>query len=43
MDITGIDEQVSIVLDLRTHLAPGESSKNLLSNLALIQPRIKLK
>ena len=32
MDITGIDERVSIVLDLKTP-GSGESSKNLLSNL----------
>ena len=42
MDITGIDERVSIVLDLKTP-GSGESSKNLLSNLALIQPKDQIK
>ena len=42
MDITGIDQRVSIVLDLKTP-GSGESSKNLLSNLALIQAKDQIK
>ena len=42
IDITGIDERVSIVLDLKTP-GSGESSRNLLSNLALIQPKDQIK
>ena len=42
MNITGIDERVSIVLDLKTP-GSGESSKNLLSNLALIQAKDQIK
>ena len=42
MDITGIDERVSIVLDLKTP-GSGEASKNLLSNLALIKPKDQIK
>ena len=42
MDITGIDERVSIVLDLKAP-GSGESSRNLLSNLALIQPKDQIK
>ena len=42
MDIVGIDERVSIVLDLKTP-GSGESSRNLLSNLALIQPKDQIK
>ena len=42
MDITGIDERVSIVLDLKAP-GSGESSRNLLSNLALIRPKDQIK
>mgnify|MGYP001487197845 FL=1 len=42
MDIVGIDERVSIVLDLKTP-GSGESSRNLLSNLALIQHKDQIK
>ena len=42
MDITGVDKRVSIVLDLKTP-GSGESSKNLLSNLALIRSKDQIK
>ncbi len=42
VDINGIDERVSIVLDLKTP-GSGESSRNLLTNLALIQPKDQIK
>jgi 7-carboxy-7-deazaguanine synthase len=42
MDIRGVDPRVSIVLDLKTP-GSGESSKNLLSNLELIQSKDQIK
>jgi 7-carboxy-7-deazaguanine synthase len=42
MDIRGVDSRVSIVLDLKTP-GSGESSKNLLSNLELIQSKDQIK
>ena len=42
MDIKGVDPRVSIVLDLKTP-GSGESSKNLLSNLELIQSKDQIK
>ena len=42
MDIRGVDPRVSIVLDLKTP-GSGESSKNLLSNLELIQAKDQIK
>jgi 7-carboxy-7-deazaguanine synthase len=42
MDIKGIDPRVSIVLDLKTP-GSGESAKNLLSNLELIQSKDQIK
>jgi 7-carboxy-7-deazaguanine synthase len=42
MDIRGVDPSVSIVLDLKTP-GSGESSKNLLSNLELIQSKDQIK
>ena len=42
MDITGVDARVSIVLDLKTP-GSGESSRNLLSNLELIQSKDQIK
>jgi 7-carboxy-7-deazaguanine synthase len=42
MDITGVDTRVSIVLDLKTP-GSGESSRNLLSNLELIQSKDQIK
>jgi 7-carboxy-7-deazaguanine synthase len=42
MDINGVDPRVSIVLDLKTP-GSGESSKNLLSNLELIQSKDQIK
>jgi 7-carboxy-7-deazaguanine synthase len=42
MDITGVDTRVSIVLDLKTP-GSGETSKNLLSNLELIQSKDQIK
>ena len=42
MDIKGVDPRVSIVLDLKTP-GSGESSRNLLSNLELIQSKDQIK
>ena len=42
MDIRGVDPRVSIVLDLKTP-GSGESAKNLLSNLELIQSKDQIK
>ena len=42
MDIRGVDPRVSIVLDLKTP-GSGESSRNLLSNLELIQSKDQIK
>lgn len=42
MDIKDVDPRVSIVLDLKTP-GSGESSKNLLSNLELIQSKDQIK
>ncbi len=42
MDITGIDQRVSVVLDLKTP-GSGEDHRNLLSNLDLIQSKDQLK
>jgi len=42
MDINGVDERVSVVLDLKTP-GSGESSKNLLSNLDLIKSKDQIK
>jgi 7-carboxy-7-deazaguanine synthase len=42
MDIRDVDPRVSIVLDLKTP-GSGESSKNLLSNLELIQSKDQIK
>lgn len=42
MDIRDVDPRVSIVLDLKTP-GSGESSKNLLSNLGLIQSKDQIK
>lgn len=42
MDIAGIDQRVSIVLDLKTP-GSGENHRNLLSNLDLLKPKDQVK